>query len=554
MDLEDPPDFDEDDVDNFLNTYEVGGQRPEIYYFELEHARSTAEALNHTFKVLKPGNHVSKRSAENSSGFTHCRHGVTLGKKYGQLCELIEARASLQLIRDYTSRINAASMFVKDLESVTREECQMWYGISHNCLSGPPETKLECLSAICEDLRVHMNHWNSIKQLIHTDKWLRTLLPSLCTEMDIVRQKLAHLRNIAMWWIDRLIHVGFRVLAHCDPERLGHDALWSITRGLEDFNNIVTEVKAENQHEMMGTPKQAMLFHGGGSQTLHCSSLSLAHFNPAQSNSIKNLGESLKPIPFSRVLNLLACERAKYAAASTQEFFTTSEEYLNLLLKEKQSAFSWVENPQRQRAGKVGTETSDYHSASGSHVSLSTAMLKVGNSVAPDLSKLHSPLGEFARREQNFANKFLQIVCHSTSLLRKPNTCGFGQRIHPASRKSQSNNAPKASKAHAPSRNHDDEPALSKSDPKRKSVSWGDAAEVTIISQLTQRYVDLLWQYFGNHFVEFLRNPIWGGIDNTLDHLGNMVLIPDIGIMLLVRMIQQTCLKGWYLLYYRNII
>ena len=96
------------------------------------------------------------------------------------------------------------------------------FQICHNCISDAPQTKLELLTTICEDLHVHMNHWNSLKQIIYTDVWLQMLMPSLCTQMDTVRRTLFQLRDSALWWIDRLIRVGLQVSEHCFFSSLAH--------------------------------------------------------------------------------------------------------------------------------------------------------------------------------------------------------------------------------------------------------------------------------------------------------------------------------------------
>ena len=78
-------------------------------------------------------------------------------------------------------------------------------------MTDAPQTKLELLTSICEDLHVHMNHWNSLKQVLRTDVWLQSLMPSLSAQIDTVRRTLFQLRDSALWWIDRLIRVGLQV-------------------------------------------------------------------------------------------------------------------------------------------------------------------------------------------------------------------------------------------------------------------------------------------------------------------------------------------------------
>ena len=573
VDQEEPPEFSDSE-----DLYYPQRDDLEDYFYEPIHADETAKALGHTFKILNPGDHVCKRSAEQGSSFSHCRQGVTFGRKYAELRQLLEARAKLRLVRDFTSRINAAAMFVRDLELVAMEEFQTWHDICHEALTGMPETKLECLSSICEDLRIHMNHWNSIKQLTHTDRWLRPNLPSLCFEMDAVRQKLFHIRDHAIWWIDRLIRIGLQVLAHCDLERLSQDALWSITRGLEDFNNIVIAVRFENLQQNISV---SSFFPNNCSANVIQAATSMLNASPSTSsvvaqcpwglscsqaavimNSYRNLGESIKPIPFIRVLNILSSERSKYAAIMAHRIFTTNDEFANLT-QCRLGPYTWNEpivNGEKSQAksqangstgsGTQSASTSDYHSASGSHGSHGhSALFIVGNMRVPDLSKEMSNLVEFSQREYDFASKFLHIVCSSTNLLKKATNAH--QRNSAVPRESSAASTPKSNRK---SKDKDRDCAVvceleitnpsKSSDPKRKSVSWGDAAETSVKQQLTLKYMDLLWQYCGSHLYEFFHEPIWGGQDSVQGQLGHVTVCSDTVVILVVRMLQQVCLVG----------
>ena len=633
------------------------------YFYEPTHADETARALARTFKIFNPSNHVCKRTKVGGTSFSHCKQAVTFGRKYAELRSLMEARAKLRLIRDYISRINAAAMYVRDLETVAQEEFQTWYDICHDSLTGTPQTKLECLSSICEDLRIHMNHWNSIKQLTHTDRWLRPLLPSLCFEMDAVRQKLFHLRDHAIWWIDRLIRIGLQVLAHCDLERLSQDALWSITRGLEDFNNIVVAVRFENLQQNISVTsffpnncsanviRVASLSCGAmqdgnsgrplaksakssSSPTSSVTSSSSAMSPPPNTlllpgthqypwglscsqaavvmNSYRNLGESIKPIPFIRVLNILSSERSKYAAIMAHRIFTTNDEFVNLT-QCRLGPYTWNEaspgsassynqnrlqpNGSTSAATSSSVNTSDYHSGSASGTtqsggvnnggSVTSATMNqqgarfiVGNMRVPDLAKEMSNLAEFSQREFDFASKFLHIVCSSTNLLKKASSAQQHLQQRSATGGSHSRESPasaSAPKHHKEKDNKDKAPpapiagggnptisvafdvggdsaggppqttigrSVTTSDPKRKSVSWGDTVENSVKQQLTAKYMDLLWQFCGSHLYEFFNEPIWGGVDSVQGQLGHVAVCPDTVIILVVRMMQQVCLTA----------
>ena len=513
IDYDEPPEdsFDTSEYDAFYAASAQVHDGEDPYMFELAHGRQTASVLHHAFKTIQPGSHICKRFPDSASSFLHCRNATMVGGRYAQLRELLEVRARLQLVRDYTSRLNAAAMFVKDLEAVVREEYRVWHDICHEELVAPPVSRLECLSSICEDLRVHMNHWNSVKQLVHTEAWLLPLLPSLALQMDAVRRKLYYLRDNSIWWIDRLIRVGLQVLAHSDLEKLGQDSLWSITRGIEDFNSIVTAIRFENAQETLSLSPSLT--------TLNQSQCSL--LTPADAvvmNSYKNIGESIKPIPFIRVLHILANERAKYVAIMTHRIITANDTLHILIGSNKIREYAWNESLYMDKgkpltANGMAANTSDYHSATESYTSMSTTAFRVGDIIPPDVSRHVVPINEFSHREHEFAAKFLQIVCDSTSLLKKSSRSNYREESSSTSRP-------------------------------RKTVSWGDVADNSVRSQLTQRYLELLWHYYSSHLFDFFHDLIWGGSDIVKGQLGHVILCPDTVVMVCVRMMQQVCLKG----------
>ena len=50
--------------------------------------------------------------------------------------------------------------------------------------------------------------------------------------------------------IDMVIFISvLQVLAHADLDRISEDSLWNITRGLEEFNNIVATISFTNSQE-----------------------------------------------------------------------------------------------------------------------------------------------------------------------------------------------------------------------------------------------------------------------------------------------------------------
>jgi hypothetical protein len=71
------------------------------------------------------------------------------------------------------------------------------------------------------------------------DIGLLPILGRLYIDVEHIRDKLFQLYNNAIYWMEKLIMIGLKVFAHGSYANLTHEILWNITRGLEDFNNIL---------------------------------------------------------------------------------------------------------------------------------------------------------------------------------------------------------------------------------------------------------------------------------------------------------------------------
>ncbi|XP_046567218.1 uncharacterized protein LOC124275651 isoform X1 [Haliotis rubra] len=505
--------------------------------FEVSDAEDAVKLLRKTFQLINPGRHACKRSPEHGGTyFVHCRTSSRLGKDYSQLRKVLENRAKLEFVRDCVTRIRATTAYVEDLEGLVLHEYRTAYAIRHGCAYDAPISKLYCLNALCEDLRVHVNHWNVLKQHLNTNKWLQPILGRLCLEVEYVKRALIQLCDKAIWLLQRLINVGFEVFAHCDVDKLTPEVMWNITRGLEDFNNIV------NSFRTAGTVSGSQWNHLSLVNLPEFQSISCLHLHPAATNFPGKLGDSVKAIPFPRVLRILANERSRYAAKLTHYFFTVNEDFQKFLNCGRLPLYNWFEDHGKDSASGSSSnqqETSDYHTATGSNVSLSTSLLRVGSLRAPDLSVYMSPLVEFSHKEQEFAENFLLIVCNSTTLLRKNDT-GKSKK----QKELRINQSPMIGRS---VRRMSDTPVLSRADSRRKTVSWGDNADQSIRNQVVAKYMEILWQHFGENLELFLLEPTWDMSQNLLhSEFGSILLYNDTLITLLRHTIEHVCMKDLF--------
>lgn len=422
---------------------------------------------------------------------------------------------------------------MEELESLIQMECRTAYSLRHGFTQETPVTKLYCLNALCEDLRLHVAHWNSIKQRLNTNHWLQPRLGQLCLQLQQIMQVLTSTVLKAVCNLDQLIHVGFEVFAHGNMETLTPEIMWNITRGLEDFNIIINGLKLHFQVD------KSLTFGN------HLFSAQIKT-NTSVVNSA--LTKPLRTIPFTKVLNILANERSKYAARLTHEFFTQNESFLRILHAGNTPAFEWddyVPYQNQPHSMMMRSDTSDYHTFTGSSASLNATFLQVGTLRAPDLSNLVSPLIHFSQKEQEFAENFLLIVCNSTFLLRKNEPHKPHRARH--GNKQVEMKSPLSPVVGRPPRVQfqNDTPVVNRTDSQRKTVSWGDNADNTIRSAVVAHYMDSMWTHLGRNLDLFLDEPTWSGRNCLLySEIGSLLLYNDTINAILRNMIELLCFKG----------
>ncbi|RUS73084.1 hypothetical protein EGW08_019145, partial [Elysia chlorotica] len=503
--------------------------------FDSADAEDAAKFLRKIFSIVQPGCHASKRNGDMEGGFfSHCPRGVPIGQQYSNMCRLMEERNQLELLKECVFRIRSVQIFVEELEVLVHMECRTVYAIRHGCAAEMPVTKLYCLNALCEDLRLHVAHWNTIKQRLNTCRWLQSRLGQLCLQLQHVTQTLTSAVLRAVNHIDQLIHIGFEVFAHCNVDTLTPEIMWNITRGLEDFNNIVGSLRLSYQMDK--------------SQTFGANPF----LDQATSHSLllnSSLIKPLKTIQFPKVLSILANERSRYAAKLAHQFFTCNEHFVRLITTGSLPKFEWgdyLPHQNQPHSMMMMTDTSDYHnfSGTGSNASLNAAYLQIGFVRTPDLSTLPSPLVEFSAKEQEFAESFLLIVCNSTSLLRK-NEPGKPQR---AKKMTIAKSVMSPVVGRPPRVQYQgDTPVANRGDSQRKKVSWGDNADNTIRSAVVTHYMDSLWLHLGQNLDLFLDEPAWQGRRCLLESsMGSILLFNDTVTAMLRNMIGHVCYKDMF--------
>lgn len=499
--------------------------------------------------------------------FRHSTCSVQLASGLRDVDGLLTYRARLMFVRQVLQQIRLATTFVGELRQLFDAECRTWHGIVRNDTDGrPPSSCLEQLHLLVDELRVHLGRWSAVRRqlmdfrrlsrrlcrnpkyrqlqmsLSPNSSWQQT--DSVAAIEDSAWLRLSDLGEAAIAWTSRLVGVGFRVLAHCDLERVSQDTLWNVARGLEQFNGL----------------------------------LSSADWCGRRSGSTSSLPSSWRrlpsePVSMSTVLQMIANERSKYAAASVREHFVGNRDFVRLLMRRRLPPPLWLRRVDRDDVQSVTVQTSDY--ASGNSRSDATLRdIATSNDeccgidhalmLVPDLRGYPSPLVDFNRRESTFAARFLEVICRSTDMIRFAADQAGSVQSRPVSTRADATTGGGSSNGGGRGEEStSDVAALSdgeswsssaadKFESVRKCVSWGDASLAVAAKQTMKFYVNAIWCRFASHLYDFLVTMDWLSSRerrNSKDHFDSILLCPDTATLILHSMIRQASSDG---VCYRN--
>ena len=394
-------------------------------------------------------------------------------------------------------------------------------------------TKLEYLPSLCEDLRVHLNHYTSLQHRVRSDKWLQSLMVTLCRELETVQNVLTHWQERAIIWLHRLVEVGLWVFAHCPPGSVTQDMLWSIVRGIEDFNTILRLMRQRTMNA--GVSEQF------GSMPPH-ESQSLYH-----SYSHKQLSRSLECVrPFSvhRIIAILAKERAKPAAYHILNYFLGGPA-MKYAANHQIIPFDWSSytSPSQRStcsgndADGVGNRlpainTNPSRGQSDSAIFSLKQLTRFDSSSSQD----QCPVRAIEAQEDDLLSKFLLAVVMATSLLQHPHLKSDSSTESSSSPKKRPHGKD-VSKSPTKKRSGNHESV-------RKSVHWGDSLDSNVKDRLFGKYLRQFWQLAWSELMDLLHRPSMTTVGKREGTTGHVYLCSDVVVMSLIHTMEKACEQG----------
>ena len=570
INVDNPPSESEDEeqaVDDFLKEYE---QPKRSYRFEEGHEFKAESALAQKYRVFNPGGHTCFQSATNvSNTFTHCAQSVVFAQRYAHLRHLLQTRARLEFQRECVLKLRQSSTLVSEIEATVQDEADMLDKIYHQTLQSSVSTKLDNLHLFCDELRISINHWTSIKQHLLQNKWLRSQLPALTFDLDALRSQLHGNVINAMCGLERLCRTGFKVLANCDDFNVSQGQLWKIARGLEEYNSLCRLLKSHPAYRQKHRCTLSLKVHEYRQEAS-------VHAYLARQNFGLDVCASFKPVSLSKVLSMLARERSHIAATVFHHFVTSQPNLLARCRTETRGSISpWFHCPSESAVHSLSVQNGDFRSVTPSDVirsntdktADSVCCVTDASIVSEDLSESYSILSDFASRTQEFATTFLQVISQSTQLLSRSSSqsgASNSQQLQISTLKRASLEAfnlknseefsrnltsspslrlkPDLLRLHERSRREDDDISLANSDvsflSSTRKVKWGDEGEASQVRYVAEKVLRQVWRYFEAEVEGCFLFPVVTSASEASGQVGSVAVCGEKCSLVLVKSLQ----------------
>ncbi|XP_062903091.1 uncharacterized protein ccdc142 isoform X3 [Mobula hypostoma] len=456
-----------------------------------------------------------------------------LGNNYVKLRKLLEHRSCILLNKAYVKNLREASNFIRKLEHLLMQEKSKTVNVN---ISHSNVTSLKEVGQLCEELRCHTNHWNSLEEKIKNDPWLNCKLLHLKKNFICMKKTLTLLSINAIFVMERYISKVLRTLAYADPYSIASESLWDFFRGLEIYNVIVLESKIPQlQFELNNSIEEINI------------------------NEFDLFGQRLKgtlckqdgiwkiePFLIERILNVLANERGRIAAFCFYDTIMMNKKFLSTVNHHNLTALDW-ENIKFSFLRFPGSH--DIFCAE--EIKNTLCQPELGSSQGEVKScSCKKSIQKFCVEDEVLLNKIANGLYASNifwqHVLNRPKTVKL-QETRAEELQLQCTIFSGENNSHQNIKNNQNneitgDPLLSPL--MRKSVHWQDNAHCEGKIQLFSKYTAILWKSFATHLSDqFYFLPLFAS-GGSKHNIGKLDQCKAETSALLIQVLYEACYKG----------
>ncbi|KAK3535435.1 hypothetical protein QTP70_016856 [Hemibagrus guttatus] len=460
----------------------------------LQHLEYTLFSLRSQCRVLRGSGGclrgcISGLSTSQEVEFYHHPQAAAFSQHYAQLQHLLEQRAQLLFLHEYGRRSRAANCFISRLGDVLGKARLLASGVHSSKEQVNASWDMD-LRAMCEELQVHLSHWDTLYVRACSDPFLRTVLFSRTEMLGSMQRGLWFLGQQALLLMENCMHTVLKALAAAQLACVPRDALEDLLSAVELYNHVIANPRARKK---AGACSLQTLFTSDYSHMR--SGLPRKHVRPGTLSVVE-------------ILRIVAQFRAQIAARQIYSWTSQQTDLYSL-------------------AGKTSMKWEDWD-CPGLLVPSSSGQPVLDESPKKTLHSFWSsnlPLFAFAHQDrEDILETLFQVLVSSTDLIAP----------HIPKRPQLDRNVSAERSCTASGQEENNNPKMF---PSRiqNAVRQMDLSNLDARVALFSQYRDMLWREFGKAVIKFFYYPSYSSI------LGGMNQWNDQMHFLLFRWLKQAC-------------
>ncbi|XP_026864438.2 uncharacterized protein ccdc142 [Electrophorus electricus] len=442
---------------------------------------------------------ITGLSTSTETDFFHQPQAAAFSQHYGQLQNLYEQRTQLLFLHEFSCRCRMANCFVKGLGNMLEKVRLLLVDRSQASERTNFAWNLG-LGAICEELQLHVSHWDLLWANMHSNPSLRSVLFSHTQVLSSMQRALWLLGLQALLLIEDCIHTAVLALAVGQLEKGSRGAFEDLLCAMELYNHTVAYWRS--QHKDVNWTSQVLFY-------CDCSWIEPSLSRPA-------------PFPVSRLMRILADQRAQIAA---EQFYNWTCQQINLLSLAGQPSKQWGCMEYLESPVQSLVFTPDQAIAKGLLEAVPDKPCKKPIHV---LWSSILPFPTFVHGDREYLDILFQVLESSTDLL-APHV----PKSHPIGRTDIIGYAMENQETSVDEERHSKTPRMASS--RQKAMHFLDLSKSDMCMELFSQYKDILWREFGKtvvgHFYYQSHNSVLGGVNQWNYHM----------MFLLVKWLKHTC-------------
>ncbi|XP_030002127.1 uncharacterized protein ccdc142 isoform X2 [Sphaeramia orbicularis] len=245
---------------------------------------------------------VCVRSVAAEDAFVPLPSFCAIQGHYRALWRLLEKRSLLLFIHEYTRRAHLTETFILRLTQLLEDQMR-----NSQTLSSWVSFTVD-LGSLCQELRVHLNHWSCLSSKIHSDCFLKLALAQQTNVLVDIRQTLDLFSLQALVLMEHYVYTILYAVTQTELDCVPREVLQNILVGTELYNLAVEEQRLQHSTTQLRT-------------------MVLQQTHALESN-LKNRGRHPAAFSIKELMKILAVHHAERAAKQLHSWNSEQTHYM----------------------------------------------------------------------------------------------------------------------------------------------------------------------------------------------------------------------------------